>query len=327
MGKCTPSGTVTAARSRSSTVPQLSATTVAAALAPLRDQWRPRSRATVMDVVSTGATPADARAYPNALLLRLGALPPDDPDRSRVRNQVIEWYLPMATFFARRFDGRGQPVADLTQVAVVGLIMAVDRYDITRGVPFTGFAIPTILGEIKRHFRDTAWNVRVPRRMQELTQQLAPATDELIRELRRAPTTAELAARMGISDGELVSARRSANAYRPLSLERMPPDRRYLRLIDALGRPDPDIEAVERRETLRVILSKLSDRDRRIIVLRYVHELTQSQIAADIGLSQMQISRLLARSLTRLRSSMDATGIAATPGLAATPDHIADLLA
>jgi RNA polymerase sigma-B factor len=106
----------------------------------------------------------------------------------------------------------------------------------------------------------------------------------------------------------------------------MPPDRRYLRLIDSLGTLDPDIEAVERRETLRVILSRLSDRDRRIIVLRYVHEMTQSQIAADIGLSQMQISRLLARSLTRLRSGMDATGIAAAPGRA-TPDHIADLLA
>jgi RNA polymerase sigma-B factor len=264
-------------------------------------QWQPRPRRGV------GVPTSDADvsvAQSDALLVRLGELAPSDPRRIGVRARAIEWYLPLAVYLARRFGGRGEPMADLTQIAVVGLIKAVDRYDAGRGVEFASYAIPTILGEIKRHFRDTVWSVRVPRRLQELKLHLSAVTEELAHALHRSPTTAELATRLGVSPGDVQAARRCAGAYRPLSFEQSSSDVGDLRLIDLLGGPDPGIEAVDRREALRRRLDELPARERRIIGLRYFAEMTQAQIAADVGVSQMQVSRLLTQTLSRLHTGM-----------------------
>jgi RNA polymerase sigma-B factor len=221
-----------------------------------------------------------------------------------MRTDAIEWYLPMTVYLARRYGGRGEPLADLTQVAAIGLIKAVDRYDTRRGVAFVSYAIPTIVGELKRHFRDSTWKMRVPRPMQELTLQLGTVTEELAQLLRRSPTTVELATRLGISPADVLAVRLCASAYRPLSLDQPSPNTEDLSLVDSLGDLDPSIEAVDAREALRLRLAELPEREQRIINLRYFREMTQAQIAADIGVSQMQISRLLARSLAQLHDSM-----------------------
>jgi RNA polymerase sigma-B factor len=238
---------------------------------------------------------------------------PGDRGRAALRAQAIEWYLPMAVYLARRFAGRGEPVADLTQVAVIGLIKAVDRFDTHRGLPFASYAIPTIVGELKRHFRDTAWSVRVPRRLQELKLNLAAVTGDLAQVLQRSPTTAEVAARLDVTPREVLQARGTATAYRPVSVQRAAPGSDDLYLIDLLPVTDRDLEAVDNRETLRVLLAELPARDQMVIRMRFYADLTQSQIATEIGVSQMQVSRLLARSLTRLHDRLIAdTGNATT---------------
>lgn len=244
------------------------------------------------------------RSHPDALFIRLGGLALGDADRAAVRARAIEWYLPMAVYLARRFSGRGEPLADLTQVAAIGLIKAVDGYDATRGVAFTSYAIPTILGELKRYFRDNGWTIRVPRRLQELGPRLGTAIEELAQVLHRTPTTAELAARLDVSQAEVLEARRCANAYRPLSFEQPTRGSEDPHLIDALGGTDPGIDAVDRRETLRRRLAELPERQRRVLTLRYVADMTQDRIAAHLGVSQMQVSRLLTLSLTRLHAGL-----------------------
>jgi len=256
--------------------------------------------------MSTSDTPAPdrGRAHTDALLVLLCALAPDDARRATVRAQVIQGYLPMAVHLARRFSGRGEPLADLTQVAVIGLIKAVDRYDADRGISFAGYATPTILGEIRRHFRDNAWTVRVPRRLQELRLHLATVVEEMSHLLHRRPTTAELADRLGVSHDDVQAARRCTTAYQPLSLDRPTPGGENLNLSDSLGGPDPRIDAVHNHEVLRRRLAELPEREQRIIALRYVAQMTQTEIAAQLGMSQMHISRLLARTMTRLRDEM-----------------------
>lgn len=210
----------------------------------------------------------------------------------------------MATHVARRFVGRGEPLDDLVQVAVVALIKAVDRFDPSRGVDFAGYAIPTIVGEIKRHFRDRTWTVRVPRRMQELRLRLQAATEELLQVLRRAPTTAELAERLGVSPGEVGSAQMCVNAYRPVTIERPVSGKPELRSDDWLGGLDPDMEAVDNRETLRVLLAGLPARERRILAMRFGAEMSQTQIAIEVGISQMHVSRLLTKCLAQLHDEL-----------------------
>jgi RNA polymerase sigma-B factor len=259
--------------------------------------WRPRP-APAPNADAAGPTTGDA------LLTALGRLASNDPDRVVLRSKAIDWYLPMAAHLAHRFRGRGEPLNDLTQIAAIGLIKAIDRYDAHRGLPFASYAIPTILGEVKRHFRDSARTIRVPRRLQELRPQLVMATEDLTQTLRRAPTTAELATQMGISQHEVLDTLHSANAYRPMSLDRPVHNGEDLTLINAIGYTDPAISAIDTSEMLRVHLAELPERERRIINLRYTSELTQTQIAAKIGVSQMHISRLLTRSLAQLRTGM-----------------------
>ena len=237
-----------------------------------------------------------------ATLTRSSALP-GGVGPGMTRAEVIERFLPLAAHLARRFNGRGEPLADLTQVAVIGLIRAVDRFDPDRGVPFVCYATPTILGSIKRHFRDTTWNVRVPRRMQELLAQLGATTEELTQVLRRSPTTTELAAYLDVSVADVRAARLCANAYRPISFDRpIRPD--GLSLIDSVGDLDPRIDAVERYAALRIGLAKMPERDRQIIALRFYADMTQSEIGAELGMSQMHVSRLLTRALARLHDAM-----------------------
>ena len=256
-------------------------------------------------------------------LARLGELAAGDPGRIAARVRAIEWYLPMAVYLARRFAGRGEPVADLTQVAVVGLIKAVDRFDAHRGVPFEGYATPTIVGELKRHFRDTAWNVRVPRSLQELKLNLAAVTEDLTQVLQRSPTTAEVAARLGVTPHEVLEGRGAATAYRSISMQQPAGDSDDLYLIDLLPVTDHGIEAVDNRETLREMLAELPAREQQVIQMRFYADMTQSQIAIEIGVSQMQISRLLTRSLTRLHDGIlaDTGGATAATGTAEGVQH------
>ena len=180
-------------------------------------RWQPRSFRAATVSTSDARMPDVGRVEADPLLIRLGGLAPGDVDRTAVRASAIEWYLPMAIHLARRFGGRGEPLADLTQVAAIGLIKAVDRYDAARGVPFATYAFPTILGELKRHFRDSGWNVRAPRRIQELCPRLVVAGDELTHLLHRSPTTTELATLLGVSRGEVLEAQCYATVGRPLT--------------------------------------------------------------------------------------------------------------
>ena len=258
-----------------------------------------------MIVPTTEPQPPDpGLAHPHAPLLRLAELPQGDTGRAALRARAVEWYLPMAVYLARRFAGRGEPLADLTQVAVIGLIKAVDRFDTTLDAAFASYAIPTILGELKRHFRDTAWSIRVPRRLQELKAHLATLTDELTHLLRRSPTTAELAVRLGVTVQEVLLARGTTTAYRPVSVHQSTPGHDDLYLIDLLPVTDHGIDAVDNRETVRVLLAGLPPREQLVLRMRFYQDLTQAQIATQIGVSQMHVSRLLARSLTRLRDGM-----------------------
>jgi RNA polymerase sigma-B factor len=233
---------------------------------------------------------------------------PDTPEveRQELRDQLVALHLPLVEHLARRFRNRGEPFDDLLQVGTIGLIKAVDRFDRTRGVEFSTYATPTIIGEIKRHFRDKGWAIRVPRRLQELRLSISSASAELLQELGRSPTMSELAARMEVSEEELIEGLESANAYSTLSLDA--PDSSEdsaVRMIDTLGEDDAALEHVENRETIKPLLAQLDPREKHILTLRFFRGMTQSQIAQEIGVSQMHVSRLLARTLARLRESLE----------------------
>ncbi|PRY14752.1 RNA polymerase sigma-28 (SigD/FliA/WhiG) subunit [Kineococcus rhizosphaerae] len=235
-----------------------------------------------------------------ALLVRMAALPPGDPERSRLREDLTRRNLPLAEHLAARFLGRGEPHDDLVQVATIGLLKALDRFDPGRGVPFGAYAVPTMLGEIKRHFRDRGWAMRVPRRVQEAGRVLADARESLTHELGRAPTVVELAQRTGREPDDVVEVLESANAYSTLPLDTGSPTSPVL----SLGADDEALESVENREALRPLLAALPPRERRILALRFVRGMSQAQIAAEVGISQMHVSRLLSRTLADLRDGL-----------------------
>ncbi|MFI5906120.1 SigB/SigF/SigG family RNA polymerase sigma factor [Dactylosporangium sp. NPDC051541] len=253
---------------------------------------------------STRATDAQARA-----LLSLMADLPAGADRARVRARLIELYIPLAEYLARRFRNRGEHFDDLVQVANLGLIKSVDGYDPSRGAAFTSYAIPMIVGELKRHFRDKGWDVRVPRRLQELRLEISKVSGDLAQDLGRSPTVADLAARLSVSEEEIIEGLDCGQAYRALSLDAPAgegSDPGAAGLGDLLGDLDPDMQNVENREALRPLLAKLSEREQKIIAMRFHGNLTQSQIAAELGISQMHVSRLLAAALRTLRSELSA---------------------
>ncbi|SOD98616.1 RNA polymerase, sigma 28 subunit, SigD/FliA/WhiG [Blastococcus haudaquaticus] len=239
------------------------------------------------------------------LFAELATLEKEDPRRERLREILVEEHLPLVRHFARRFSNRGEPFDDLLQVGTLGLIAAIDRFDPTRGVEFLSFAVPTITGEIKRHFRDQGWSVRVPRRLQELHLSLNAAVGELAQKNGRAPTPSELAEHLGIPRAEVLEGLAVANAYRSSSLdERLSGEDDSPTLAATLGEEDAALEGVEYRESLQPLLATIPARERRILILRFFGNMTQSQIAADIGISQMHVSRLLSQTLAKLREGL-----------------------
>jgi RNA polymerase sigma-B factor len=249
--------------------------------------------------------PVDTRSISVALFAELAGPSTDQDRRAVAREKLVALHLPLVEHLARRFTGRGEPYDDLVQVGTIGLIKAVDRFDLERGVEFSTYATPTVVGEIKRHFRDRGWAIRVPRRLQELRLTLGMASSELAQELGRAPTVAELAERIGIGQEEVLEGLESANAYSTLSLDAPESgEDRSGTVIESLGEYDDALETVEDRETIKPLLARLDPRSKQILGLRFFRGMTQSQIAAEVGISQMHVSRLLARALEQLRSQL-----------------------
>lgn len=240
------------------------------------------------------------------LLALIAELAEDDPRRVAARDEVVTMHLPLASFLARRFRDRGESLDDLTQVATVGLIKAVDRFEPDRGVQFSTFATPTMVGEIKRHFRDKGWAIRVPRRLQELRLSISRATAELSQSTGRSPTVAELAAHLDVTEEDILEGMESAQAYATLSLDAASADgtEEGATLVETLGEDDPGLGEVEARQTLDPLLAGLPPRERSIIHMRFYENMTQSQIAERVGVSQMHVSRLLAKSLAQMRTEL-----------------------
>jgi RNA polymerase sigma-B factor len=250
-----------------------------------------------------GQTAHDNHADVRALFAELRELPEDCDRRRAVRDALIEKHLPLVEYLARRFAGRGEALDDLIQVGTLGLIKAVDRFDTERGVEFSTYATPTVVGEIKRHFRDKGWAVRVPRRLQELRAALTSARADLTQELGQAPTVRQLAERLKVSEEEVLEGLESANAYSTVSLD-TPATEDALTVADTLGSEDEAMVAVEYRESLKPLMDKLPEREKRLLLLRFFRNMTQSQIADELGISQMHVSRLLARTLATLREQL-----------------------
>lgn len=219
-----------------------------------------------------------------------------------LRDELVEAHVPLAQYLARRFINRGESHDDLLQVALVGLLKAVERFDPERGLQFSTFATPTIVGELKRHFRDRGWAVHVPRRVQELHLQLSNAVNAMSQSEGRSPTPGELATFLDVSEEEVLEAMEAGGMYRLASLDAPSPSSEDGGdLMDMIGNEDSEIERVEQVEELSALLGVLPDRERAIVYLRFFRGLTQSEIAARVGISQMHVSRLLTRSLDQLR--------------------------
>ncbi|MFB8026954.1 RNA polymerase sigma factor SigF [Streptomyces sp. NPDC056465] len=253
--------------------------------------------------------PQDARAMSKIFFDRLQVLEEGTHDHQYARNTLIEMNLSLVRFAASRFRNRGgDDTEDIIQVGTIGLIKAIDRFDLSREVEFATFAVPYIVGEIKRFFRDTTWSVHVPRRLQELRVELAKAKETLSAKLDRDPTVAELAAHLDLPEEEIIEGLVAANGYSAGSLDTPNADsesgsdqRAY---ADLLGEDDPGMESVENLHTLAPLLRQLDDRERKIVRMRFGQEMTQAQIGAELGVSQMHVSRLLARIVQRLRAGM-----------------------
>ncbi len=222
-----------------------------------------------------------------------------------LRDQLVGAHLGLAEYLARRFANRGEPLDDLVQVASLGLIKAVDRFDPAREVAFSTYATHTIVGELKRHFRDKGWAVRAPRRMQELYLSLGKVVASLGQELGRSPTIAELAAEVQVSEEEVLEALEAGQAYRSTSLDAPAGTEEGETLGARLGGEDASLEDAESRATLSPLLDQLGQRERLILHLRFFEGLTQSEIATRLGISQMHVSRLLARSVAQLRTAAE----------------------
>jgi RNA polymerase sigma-B factor len=231
--------------------------------------------------------------------------PADSVERERAREAIVRRCMPLAEHIAHRFEGRGEPREDISQVARLGLVNAVNRFDVDCGSDFVSFAVPTIMGEVRRHFRDNSWAVKVPRRLKELHLQLGSATAEMSQRLGRAPTPSELAAELDLDREEVIEALIAGSGYNTLSMDSggsgnddTPP------LTETLGSYDANLDRIENHEALRPLLDALPERERTVVVLRFFESLTQSQIAERVGISQMHVSRLLARTLARLRDEL-----------------------
>ncbi|NKY86211.1 RNA polymerase sigma factor SigF [Nocardia veterana] len=238
------------------------------------------------------------------LFTELAALPADDPRRAQLRERVIERCLPLAEHIARKFSGRGENFEDLLQIARVGLVAAVDRFDPTQGSPFLAFAVPTVMGEVRRHFRDHTWALRVPRRIKEIQTALGPTVETLSQRLGRMPRAREIAEEMDADLGEVTQALIARNAYQTQSLD-VPTGEDDTRsgssILDTLGDEDPTFGAIDDTLTVKPLIDALPERERYVLTMRFFGGMTQEQIARKLGCSQMQVSRILTRTLKQLR--------------------------
>ena len=238
-------------------------------------------------------------AHLDPLLNQYGALSADDERRQELRGRLTVAFLPVAENIARRYAGRGEPLDDLQQVATIGLLHALDRYEPTQGQDFVAYAVPTIMGEVRRYFRDSAWSVKTPRSIKDRFLAVNAATTALAQDLGRAPTASELASHLEVSQEQVLEAIAARSSYQSGSLDEALADNDTA-LIDILGKIDADLEHVEVRALIRELVSALPHRERHLLVLRFVQEKTQSEIGAELFISQMHVSRLLTRTLAQL---------------------------
>jgi RNA polymerase sigma-B factor len=228
----------------------------------------------------------------------------------RARDRLVEEMMPLVRSLANRYAGRGEPTEDLVQVGAIGLVKAIDRFELEKGVELSTYAVPTIVGEIRRHFRDRTWGVHVPRRLKELSMRLSRTRDDLSAELGRSPTVAELAEAVGVDEEEVIDALQASKAYAPRSLDQPHDDDEPAR-PPGLADEERGYAALERGSVVRQGLDTLDERERRIVVLRFLRGMSQSEIAAEIGISQMHVSRLLRKSLETMRGRLDETEVTA----------------
>ena len=262
-----------------------------------------------MTVRTSGSSASRPNEYADVpdMFRELAHLGADSAEFQGHRDKIVERCLPLADHIARRFEGRGEPRDDLVQVARVGLVNAVVRYDVETGSDFVSFAVPTIMGEVRRHFRDNSWSVKVPRRLKELHLRLGSATADLSQRLGRAPTATELAAELEMDRAEVVEGLIAGSSYNTLSFDSGGggEDDEARAIADTLGDPDAALDRIEDQEALRPLLESLPERERTVLVLRFFESMTQTQIADRVGISQMHVSRLLAKSLSRLRDQLE----------------------
>jgi RNA polymerase sigma-B factor len=220
------------------------------------------------------------------------------------REELVNRHLPLVRSLARRYAGRGEALEDIEQVGAIGLIKAIDRYELDREVALTTYATPNVVGEIKRHFRDKGWAIRVPRALQELNGKMGPTIERLTSKLGRSPSIAEIAAEFETSTEQVLEALEAGSAYAPLSLSAGPSGDEELDPMETIGKLDEEFDRTEDRTSLEPALAALPDREREILRMRFEDGLTQTQIAERIGISQMHVSRLIRRSLERMRSQL-----------------------
>ncbi|MFD3508695.1 SigB/SigF/SigG family RNA polymerase sigma factor [Nocardia sp. NPDC058666] len=249
----------------------------------------------------------DKRTYEHAepLFVHLSLTDPRGPEHDAVRADIIELCLPLAEHIARKYAGRGEAFDDLLQTARLGMVMAVDRYDVTTGSPFLGFAVPTIMGEVRRHFRDHIWPVHVPRREKELQSKVRVATDDLSRRLHRSPTAHELAAELDVTVTDITRTLVAANAFHTRSLDTPARDsdgEPGMTIADSFGAEDPRYQLTEDTITVAPLLSQLSPDDQQLLIWRFYDTLSQGEIAQRLGVSQMSVSRKLTKLLSGLRA-------------------------
>lgn len=249
-----------------------------------------------------GRASADSYENMEPWFEKLAALEDTDPRREALREQIIKDCLPLAEHIAQRFNGRGEAFDDLLQIARVGLVQAVDRFEVSRGSTFLSFAVPTVMGEVRRHFRDRTWSVRVPRRTKELQQQLGPVTETLSHRFGRMPTAREIAAELDVDLIEVTQAMIARNAYQASSLDvSSTEDEAPMAIAETLGSEEPSYRLLEDAMAVRPLLAALPTRDRQILIWRFFENKSQAEIGERLGVSQMQVSRLLAKTLSTLR--------------------------
>ncbi len=253
-------------------------------------------------------TPGDADGgYDNIepLFAELAALAPDDPRRQRLREEIISRCLPVAEHIARKFTGRGENFEDLVQIARVGLVAAVDRFDPDYGATFLGYAVPTIMGEVRRYFRDHSWSVRVPRRLKEIHIKLGPATEALTQRLGRVPKAREIAEELEVDLAEVTQALIARNGYQASSLdggaETEDGSSDTFAVLNTLGAEEPQFNLIDDYLAVAPLLAALPERERQVLIMRFYGSMSQQQIAQQLGCSQMQVSRMLTKTLRMLR--------------------------